>query len=110
MVSIILKGCTQYLQLLDTELVSKFTFKNHYQAAADEHLEQNVPRSSLKLSAKNQKILCSRLVWTAWIRTLKRVDFERAFVILGTTNEETDSSDKSFLNWIFLHKVDLNKI
>ncbi|CAF4815779.1 unnamed protein product, partial [Rotaria socialis] len=36
-ISIIPKGCTQYLQLLDTSVFS--VFKNHYQAAADEYID-----------------------------------------------------------------------
>ena len=82
-VSVIPKGCTQYLQVLDTSVFS--TFKNHYQAAADEYIDHYGSRSKIKLSAKEQRILCTRLVSTAWIRTQKSIDFERAFFDIGYT-------------------------
>ena len=79
--SIIPQGCTQYLQLLDTSGLS--VFKSHYQAAADEFIDQQGPRHRLKLSAKQQRILCTRLISTAWARTVQSVDFERAFMNIG---------------------------
>lgn len=82
-VSVVPKGCTSYLQLLDTEIFS--VFKNHYQAAADEFIDHFGSRQKLKLSAKQQRILCTRLVSTAWIRTQKSVDFQRAFMDIGYT-------------------------
>ncbi|CAF3439239.1 unnamed protein product, partial [Rotaria sp. Silwood2] len=82
-VSIIPKGCTQYLQLLDTSIFS--VFKNHYQAAADEYIDRYSSRSKMKLSAKQQRILCTRLIWIAWLRTQNSVDFERAFLDIGYT-------------------------
>lgn len=82
-VSIVPKGCTQYLQLLDTVVFS--VFKNHYQSAADEFIDANGPRHKLKLSAKQQRILCTRLISTAWNRTLKSVDLKRAFIDIGYT-------------------------
>ena len=81
--SIVPKGCTQYLQLLDTMVFS--VFKSHYQTAADEFIDQNGPRHKLKLSAKQQRILCTRLISTAWTRTLKSVNLERAFMDIGYT-------------------------
>lgn len=81
--SIIPKGCTQYLQLLDTSVFS--VFKNHYQSAADEFIDLHGPRHRLKLTAKQQRILCTRLVSTAWARTVKNFDFERAFMEIGYT-------------------------
>ncbi|CAF1588540.1 unnamed protein product, partial [Didymodactylos carnosus] len=47
--TIIPKGCTQYIQLLDTHVFS--AFKNHYYDCAEEFLELNGPRLKLKLSA-----------------------------------------------------------
>ena len=82
-VAVVPKGCTQYLQVLDTEVFS--VFKNHYQEAADEYLDQQQSRQQLKLSAKQQRILCNRLLSTAWARTMKTVDFERAFMQIGYT-------------------------
>ena len=74
-VSIVPKGCTQYLPLLDTMVFS--VFKSHYQTVADEFIDQNGPRHKLKLSAKQQIILCTR--------TLKSVNLERAFKDIGYT-------------------------
>ncbi|CAF4384638.1 unnamed protein product, partial [Rotaria sp. Silwood2] len=82
-VSIIPKGCTQYLQLLDTSVFS--VFKNHYQAAANEYIDHYTSRSTIKLTAKKKRILCTRLISTAWIRTQKSFDFERAFLDIGYT-------------------------
>ncbi|CAF1428919.1 unnamed protein product [Rotaria sordida] len=82
-VSIIPKGCTQYLQLLDTSVFS--VFKNHYQAAANEYIDNYTSRSKIKLTAKQKRILCTRLISTAWIRTQKSFDFERAFLDIGYT-------------------------
>ncbi|CAF1246010.1 unnamed protein product [Adineta steineri] len=80
-VSIIPKGCTQYLQVLDTSIFS--AFKHHYQVAADEFIDKQGCRIKLKLSAKQQRILCTRLIRTAWIRTQETFDFERAFLDVG---------------------------
>jgi hypothetical protein len=80
-VSVIPKGCTQYLQVLDTSVFS--VFKNHYQAAAEEYIDRHGSRSKIKLSAKNQRILCTRLISTAWNRTQNSVDFERTFLDIG---------------------------
>ncbi|CAF5006235.1 unnamed protein product, partial [Rotaria sp. Silwood1] len=52
-VSIIPKGCTQYLQLLDTSVFS--VFKNHYQAAANEYIDHYTSRSTIKLTAKKKE-------------------------------------------------------
>ena len=82
-VSIIPKGCTQYLQLLDTSVFS--VSKNHYQAAANEYIDNYTSRSTIKLTAKQKRILCTRLISTAWIRTQKSFDFERAFLDIGYT-------------------------
>ncbi|CAF0941578.1 unnamed protein product [Rotaria sordida] len=79
--SIISKGCTQYLQLPDTSVSS--VFKNHYQAAANEYIDHHSSRSKIKLTAKQKRILCTRLISTAWIRTQKSIDFERAFLDIG---------------------------
>ena len=39
----------------------------------------------MKLAAKQQRILCTRLVSVAWMRTTQSVDFERAFLDIGYT-------------------------
>ncbi|CAF3943886.1 unnamed protein product, partial [Rotaria sp. Silwood1] len=99
-VSIIPKGCTQYLQLLDTAVFS--VFKNHYQAAADEYIDCYSSRSKIKLTAKQQRILCTRLISTAWIRTQKSIDFERAFLDIGYTwVDESPVSIRTLKGFIF---------
>jgi hypothetical protein len=45
----------------------------------NDYIDYHGSRSKIKLSAKQQRILCTRLISTAWIRTQKSVDFERAF-------------------------------
>ncbi|CAF3267855.1 unnamed protein product [Rotaria sp. Silwood2] len=99
-VSIIPKGCTQYLQLLDTAVFS--VFKNHYQAAADEYIDCYRSRSKIKLTAKQQRIICTRLISTAWIRTQKSIDFERAFLDIGYTwVDESPVSIRTLKGFIF---------
>ncbi|CAF4412962.1 unnamed protein product [Rotaria sp. Silwood2] len=99
-VSIIPKGCTQYLQLLDTAVFS--VFKNRYQAADDEYIDCYSSRSKIKLTAKQQRILCTRLISTAWIRTQKRIDFERAFLDIGYTwVDESPVSIRTLKGFIF---------
>jgi hypothetical protein len=99
-VSVIPKGCTQYLQLLDTSVFS--VFKNHYQNAADEYIDRYHSRSKIKLSAKQQRILCTRLVSSAWIRTQNSVDFERAFLDIGYTwIDESPVSIRTLPGFIF---------
>ncbi|CAF4740064.1 unnamed protein product, partial [Rotaria sp. Silwood2] len=58
---------------------------NHYQAAANEYIDHYTSRSTIKLTAKKKRILCTRLISTAWIRTQKSFDFERAFLDIGYT-------------------------
>jgi hypothetical protein len=81
--SVIPKGCTQYLQFIDTSIFS--IFKNHYRAAADEYIDLHGSRIKIKLSAKQQRILCTRLISTAWNRTQNSVDFARVFRDIGYT-------------------------
>ncbi|CAF1300303.1 unnamed protein product [Didymodactylos carnosus] len=88
MLGIISGGCTMYVQMLDIYVFS--TFKNHYYDAAEEYIEANGPRASIKLTASQQRILCTRLTATAWQRTLKSVDFSKAFRYLGYTWDSDD--------------------
>jgi hypothetical protein len=67
--------------VLDTSIFS--IFKKHYQNVADEYIDVYGPRSKIKLSAKNQRILCTRLISAAWIRTKNSFDFKRAFYDIG---------------------------
>ena len=82
-VAIIPKGCTMYVQALDVFVFA--VFKKHYDDVAEEYVEQNGPRGKLKLTASQSRILCTRLTWSAWIRTLKSIDFEKSFRDLGYT-------------------------
>ena len=58
-------------------------FKDHYQSAADELIDHFESRQKLRLDAKQQRILCTRLVATVWIRTQKSGDFQHAFMDIG---------------------------
>ncbi len=99
-VSVIPKGCTQYLQVLDTSIFP--LFKTHYRAAADEYINHHGSRSKIKLSAKQQRILSTRLISTAWISTQKSVDFERAFLDIGYTwVDESPFSIRTLPGFIF---------
>jgi hypothetical protein len=80
-VAVIPTGCTMCLQSLDISIFS--TFKNHYTDAAEEYLEQNGPRSKIKLSASQSRILCTRLTMTAWKRTIATVNFKQEFKHIG---------------------------
>lgn len=75
------KGCTQYLQILDTLIFSNF--KSHYFNAAEEFIEKNGPRDKLKLTASQSRIICTRLTWEAWVRTLNSVDIKQGFTDIG---------------------------
>ncbi|CAF1455168.1 unnamed protein product [Rotaria sp. Silwood1] len=57
-VAIIPKGCTMYLQVLDVSVFS--VFKNHYDAVVEEYIDHNGPRSKIKLTASQSRILCTR--------------------------------------------------
>lgn len=81
--AVIPKGCTQYLKVLDTSIFS--TCKNHYRNAADEYIDLHGSRSKIKLSAKQKRILCIHLIYTASTRTQNSFDFERAFFYIGYT-------------------------
>ncbi|CAF2094931.1 unnamed protein product [Rotaria magnacalcarata] len=70
-----------YLQSLDISIFS--VFKKHYTDAAEEYLEKNGPRSKLKLTASQSRILCTRLTMVAWRRTVKSVNFKEEFKNIG---------------------------
>jgi hypothetical protein len=76
-------GITQYIQVLDVSVFS--VYKTHYHEAAEEWIEANGPRCTIKLTASQQRILCTRLASTAWKRTLKSVNFSQSFRDLGYT-------------------------
>lgn len=82
-VAIIPKGTTMYLQVLDVTVFS--VFKKHYYDVAEEWLDANGPRSKVKLTCSQSRILCTRLTKSAWCRTLKSIDFETAFDEIGYT-------------------------
>lgn len=85
---------------MDTEIFSMF--KHHYQCAADEYLDQQELGCQFKLSAKKQRILCTKLVSTAWIRTVQSVDFERAFKDIGYTwTDESPFSPRPLTGYVF---------
>ncbi|CAF4031577.1 unnamed protein product [Rotaria sp. Silwood2] len=70
-----------YVQVLD---VSGFSvFKNHYDDVIEEYIDYNGPRSKIKLTASQSRILCTRFTWSAWLRTLKSIDFVKAFQNIG---------------------------
>ena len=81
--AVIPKGCTMYLQALDVDIFS--TFKHHYSEAADEFLEKNGPRNKVKLTASQSRVLCTRLTWCAWQRTIVSIDLKKAFMDIGYT-------------------------
>ena len=60
-------------------------FKKHYYDVAEEWLDLNGPRSKVKLSCSQSRILCTRLTKSAWSRTLKSIDFKTAFREIGYT-------------------------
>ncbi|CAF3524754.1 unnamed protein product [Rotaria sp. Silwood2] len=80
-VAIIPKGCTMYIQTLDVFVFS--VFKHHYYECSEEFIEKYGPRSKIKLSASQSRILCARLTSSAWKRTLTSIDTKRAFTDLG---------------------------
>jgi hypothetical protein len=85
-IAIIPTGCTMYLQVLDTSIFS--VFKKHYNDAAEEYLDLHAPRSKIKLTASQSRILCTRLTITAWRRTISKVDFKEEFKRIGYTWED----------------------
>ena len=80
-VAIVPGGTTMYLQVLDVNVFS--VFKQHYCDVAEEWLEVNGPRSKVKLSSSQSRVLCTRLTKSAWLRTLVSVDFRSAFRDIG---------------------------
>ncbi|CAF3652024.1 unnamed protein product [Rotaria sp. Silwood1] len=80
-VAIIPRGCTMYMQVLDVSVFS--VFKNHYDDVVEEYIDHNGPRSKIKLTASQSRILCTRFTWSAWLRTLKSIDFVKAFQDIG---------------------------
>ena len=56
--AIIPKDCTMYVQILDVSVFS--VFKNHYDDVVEEYIDQNGPRSKIKLTASQSRILYTR--------------------------------------------------
>ena len=82
-VAIIPKGTTMSLQVLDVSVFS--VFKKHYYDVAEEWLDVSGPRSKVKLTSSQSRILCTRLTKSAWCHTLKSIDFETVFREIGYT-------------------------
>ena len=101
--AVIPKGCTQYIQLLDVHVFS--VFKNHCYDCAEEVLEINSPRSKMKLSASQKRILCTRFTASAWGRTLKSINFPNAFRSLGYIWVNKSIVQPSHIQW---YKFDPN--
>jgi len=80
-VAVIPKGCTMYIQSLDVHVFS--IFKHHHYECAEEWLEENGGRSKVKLTAAQSRVLCTRLVSSAWSRTLKSINPMASFLELG---------------------------
>ncbi|CAF1640420.1 unnamed protein product, partial [Didymodactylos carnosus] len=80
-VAVVPKGCTMYIQALDVFVFS--VFKHHYYECSEEFIEKNGPRSTIKLTASQSRILCTRLTSSAWQRTLQSIDMEKGFKDLG---------------------------
>jgi len=86
-VAVIPKGCTIYIQPLDIYVFSVFII--HYYKCAEEYIEKAGGRSKIKLTASQPRILCTRLTWAAWNRTLASIDFSKSFREIGYTwNDE----------------------
>ncbi|CAF4960440.1 unnamed protein product, partial [Rotaria socialis] len=56
-----------------------------YKHWIEEFTEKYGPRSKIKLSASQSRVLCTRLTSSAWKRTLINIDIKRAFINLGYT-------------------------
>jgi hypothetical protein len=80
---IISDGIIQYIQVLDVSVFS--VYKIHYLNVVEEWISVNGPRSTIKLTSSQQRILCTRLASTAWARTLQSVNFSQSFRDLGYT-------------------------
>ncbi|CAF2830669.1 unnamed protein product [Rotaria sp. Silwood2] len=104
-IAVIPSGCPQYIQLLDVHVFS--AFKNNYYDCAEEFLEINGPRSKLKLSASQKRILCTRLTAAAGTRTVKSIDFPKAFRSLGYTWSDKSIIQPSHIPW---YKFDPNSM
>ncbi|CAF3348426.1 unnamed protein product [Rotaria socialis] len=76
-------GITQYIQVLDIFVFS--TYKAHYHDVAEEWIEVNGLKSTIKLTCSQQRILCTRLASTTWKRTLNSVNVSQSFRNLGYT-------------------------
>jgi hypothetical protein len=75
------KGCTIYIQSLDVHVFS--TFKHYHYECAKEWIEKNGGRSKIRLTVAQSRVLWTRLVSSAWSRTLKSIDPMASFLELG---------------------------
>ena len=70
-----------YVPILDIFVVS--VFKKHHDGDVQAYIEQNGPVGKQKLAASLSRSLFTRLTWSAWLRTLKNIDFETTFQDTG---------------------------
>ncbi|CAF1685083.1 unnamed protein product, partial [Adineta ricciae] len=82
-VAVVPGGCTMYVQVLDVVIFS--IFKSNYDNIAEDYIEKYGPRSNIKLTASQSRILCTKFTWSAWERTLANVDIAKAFQDVGYT-------------------------
>ena len=80
-VAIIPGGRTMHLQILDINVVS--FFKQHYCDVVENWLEANGPRSKVKLSTSESRVLSTRLTKSTWFRTLSSVEHFTTLTIYG---------------------------
>ncbi|CAF1428194.1 unnamed protein product [Adineta ricciae] len=79
-------SCTSHLgnHLINVLDVSIFSvFKNNYNNIVEDYIEKHGPRSHIKLTASQARVLCTNLTWAAWERTLANVDIAKAFRDIG---------------------------
>ena len=70
-----------FIQVLD---VSAFPiFKKYHDDVVEEYIDQNGLRSKIKLTVSESRVLCTRFIWSSWVRTLKSVDLTKAFRDIG---------------------------
>jgi hypothetical protein len=82
-VAVVPGGCTMYVQVLDVAIFS--IFKNNYENIAEDYIEKHGPRSNIKLTASQSRILCTKFTWSAWELTLSNIDIAKAFRDIGYT-------------------------
>lgn len=61
----------------------------------------------LKLTSSQKRVLCTRLAASAWSRTLKSIDFDKAFRSLGYVWNDNSIIQPNHMTW---YKFDPNSI